>query len=353
MNLTSHPGMADNLTREAETEDTFLQEVETYTTLKVAKFIDDYWFPVLVPIGLVGNTLSFLVMIKPNNRKVSTCIYMAAISVNDNLMLLLASHAWLVTATDIHHWHVLECKMNVYFAYFSLQTATYQVLVMTIDKYVAIKWPHRAATYSIPRRAKIIILVISILVLIYNLPHFSITTLVQGKCYGYSVKSILTKIYSWLTIVINAIIPFVLLIHMNYVIVKTVRKSRKMFRSNIETEGTDTRQKTMKNAENQLTTMLLLVTTLFLILVLTTYIRFIYAAFVTSDTPSKFATSMLIFEISYKFLVTNSGINFFLYCVSGQKFRNDLKEIVFGKRRSNSSSTNSCSNTNTLRTISC
>ena len=224
---------------------------------------------------------------------------------------------------------------------------------MTIDKYVAIKWPHRAATYSIPRRAKIIILVISILVLIYNLPHFSITTLVQGKCYGYSVKSILTKIYSWLTIVINAIIPFVLLIHMNYVIVKTVRKSRKMFRSNIETEGTDTRQKTMKNAENQLTTMLLLVTTLFLILVLTTYIRFIYAAFVTSDTPSKFATSMFIFEISYKFLVTNSGINFFLYCVSGQKFRNDLKEIVCCKRRSNSSSTNSCSNKNTLRTISC
>ena len=82
---------------------------------------------------------------------------------------------------------------------------------------------------------------------------------------------------------------------MNYVIVKTVRKSRKMFRSNIETEGTDTRQKTMKNAQNQLTTMLLLVTTLFLILVVTTYVRFIYAAFVTSDTPSKFATSVFNF----------------------------------------------------------
>ena len=174
MNLTSHLGMADNLTQEAETQDTFLQEVDTYMTFKVAKFIDDYWFPVLVPIGLVGNTLSFLVMIKPNNRKVSTCIYMAAISVNDNLMLILALHAWLVTAADIHHWHVLECKINVYLAYFSLQTATYQVLVMTIDKYVAIKWPYRAAAYSNPRRAKITIFAISILVLIYNLPHFFI-----------------------------------------------------------------------------------------------------------------------------------------------------------------------------------
>ena len=53
-------------------------------TYVVASFIDMYWFPVLIPVGLVGNTLSFLVMIKPNNRKMLTCIYMATISVNDN-----------------------------------------------------------------------------------------------------------------------------------------------------------------------------------------------------------------------------------------------------------------------------
>ena len=44
---------------------TFIEEVETYMTYKIASFIDKYWFPVLIPIGLVGNTLSFLVMTKP------------------------------------------------------------------------------------------------------------------------------------------------------------------------------------------------------------------------------------------------------------------------------------------------
>ena len=135
---------------------------------------------------------------------------------------------------------------------------------------------------------------------------------------------------------------------MNFVIVKTVRQSRKMFRNNAGTVGTETRQKTMKSAENQLTTMLLLVTTLFLLLLLPTYIRFIYAAFIKSNTPSKFATSILIFEISYKLYVTNSGINFFLYCISGKKFRNDLKEIVCCMKRSPpSSSTDSHADTNT------
>ena len=74
------------------TKDVFMEEVETAMTFKIATYITKYWFPILVPVGLVGNTLSFLVMIKPNNRKLSTCIYMAAISINDNLMMFLALH---------------------------------------------------------------------------------------------------------------------------------------------------------------------------------------------------------------------------------------------------------------------
>ena len=184
----------------------------------------------------------------------------------------------------------------------------------------------------------------------YNLPHFFITTVVAGSCYGYSVKSIITKIYSWFTIVINAVIPFTSLIHMNYVIVKTVRNSRKMFGSNVEATGIDARQKSMKSAETQLTTMLLLVTTLFLILLLPTYIRFIYAAFMIPDTPSKLAMSLFFIEFSYKLFVTNSGINFFLYCVSGQKFRNDLKEILCCTRRATSSIKESHHDANTFST---
>ena len=69
------------------TTDTFMAEVETYIAFEIATTLSVYWFPILVPIGLVGNNLSFLVMIKPNNRKMSTCIYMAVLSVNDNLMM--------------------------------------------------------------------------------------------------------------------------------------------------------------------------------------------------------------------------------------------------------------------------
>ena len=94
------------------------------------------------------------------------------------------------------------------------------------------------------------------------------------------------------------------------------------------------RQNAMKNAENQLTIMLLLVTTLFLILLIPTYVRFIYLTFLITDTPAKYALSIFLMQLTYKLFTTNSGINFFLYCISGQKFRNDLKEILCFSRNS-------------------
>ena len=277
---------------------------------------------------------------------------MTSISINDNTMMCVEVHAWLVDAVKIHGWYDWECKYIVFLEYFALQCATYLIMAMTFDKYVAIKWPHKAATYSCPTRAKIIICTIVTSAAMYNLGHFFITAVKEGNCYGYSAKITLTKVHSWTTIVLNAVIPFTLLIHMNYVIVKTVKNSRKIFRSNVEAKGLETRQKSLKNAESQLTTMLLLVTTLFLILLLPTYIRFIYASFVVSDTPSKFASSIFFFEISYKLYVTNSGINFFLYCVSGHRFRNDLKEIVCCTRRTGCSSYESRAGVKSITAIS-
>ena len=163
----------DNITKGTGTvtRDVFMEEVEKYISFKIATFIANYWFPVLVPKGLVGNTLSFLVMIKPNNRKMSTCIYMAAISINDNLMMCLALYNYLLTTIRIYKMHPAECSMMALLIMLLLQNTTFQVLVMTIDKYIAIKWPHRAATYSTPKRAKIISVLVLICVIMYNIPH--------------------------------------------------------------------------------------------------------------------------------------------------------------------------------------
>ena len=323
-------GIIGNLTEDLIN---FMEKVEEYMAFKVALQINLYWFPILTPIGMVGNILSFLVMIKPNNRKISTCIYMAAVSVNDNLMMLLALHNWFVTTQHIFEWHVAQCKTVSFLTALAKQNSRYQILAMTIDKYVAIKWPHKAATYSTPRRAKFIVMGVLIFVLIYNSQNIFMTSLVGGKCRAYVLISLIAEVLTWITFIVNGIIPISMLIYMNYVIVQTIKHSGKMFEStskfkHVSDSKMETRQRKMKSAENQLTIMLLLVTILYLFLQIPTYIRNIYVKFVTPDTPSKYVSSILSLMITYALFITSNGINFFLYCISGQKFRQDLKEML-------------------------
>ena len=312
-----------------------MEEVRTYTTFKIATFINTYWYAILTPIGLIGNSLSFTVMMKPRNRKMSTCIYMAAISMNDNLMMLMIFHDYFVSVLQIHKWYILECKIAAFVALFCLQNCTYLILAMTIDKYIAIKWPHRAATYSTSRRAKIFAVILFVCVFIYNIPHVFLSRIIGGQCLNFGIRNVFSRVYSWFSFVLNAVILFTLIIHMNYVIVKTVRNSHKMHKAG----GMGKRQATMKSVENQITIILLLVTTLFLILLFPTYFRFIYLLFSKQDTPFEFAKSMLLYQITAKLYCTNSGINFLLYCISGNKFRNDLKDIFCCFHFSNRSAT--------------
>ena len=310
------------------TKDTFMEQVKTYTIFKVSIFISIYWFPVLIPVGLIGNILSFIVMIQPNNRKMSTCIYMAAISINDNVMMGMCFHDYLVSVVQMHKWNSLECKISVFVCLFTLHNGTFQVLSMTLDKYIAIKWPHKAAVHSTPRRAKKITMGLYIFTFIYNIPPLFLSGMIGDLCINYGIGSIFSKVHSWFSFVLSAIVPYTLLIHMNFVIVKTVKSSRKMFSTKSINTGMDSRQKSMKNAENQLTIMLLLVTTLFFILLCPAYIRFIYLLFAKQDTPYEYANSMIIYQVTYKLYTSNSGLNFFPVLHQWKKICNDLKEIL-------------------------
>ncbi len=316
-------------------ENTFLQQVMQLVAYKVAMAIAKYWFKFLVPIGVIGNTLSFLVMMKPSNRKLSTCIYMASISINDNLMMFLAMYAHVTNDINVHQVGSFESKVIAFLVLMSLQNTTYQVLLMTIDKFIAIKWPHKAATYSTPRRAKIALLCVHIFVILYNIPHLFLSGIKANICRVYLKPVLFSPVHSWLSFVVNFIVPFSLLFFMNLVIIQQVKRSHQRFgerNSSTEVQSYNNpaqqRLKTQKNVENQLTRMLVLVTSLFLILLVPTYVRFIFLTIFVTDTPEKQAAAILLYHISAKLYNTNSGLNFFLYCISGNKFRSDLKELL-------------------------
>ena len=78
--------------------------------------------------------------------------------------------------------------------------------------------------------------------------------------------------------------------------------------------------------------MLFLVTFGYLILTTPPKVLIFYLNFYSGHTAYYYAGLHLFYQIGEKTLYTNHAINFFLYVMSGQKFRTDLKNLFLPKK---------------------
>ena len=111
----------------------------------------------------------------------------------------------------------------------------------------------------------------------------------------------------------------------------------------------------VKNAERQVFIMLLTVTFMFLILTTPGHAMIMFSGYVNyRDDPVVFARFHLFFAIGEKSFYTNYGINFYLYVISGQKFRRDLIKlfkIMFCCKSKAATEKSQSSEVNTVSTV--
>ena len=77
---------------------------EDYITT-VVNNLDYYLVPVVIGIGLLGNTLSFMVFVFTNLKTLSSSVYLAALSISDSGFLICVFFSWVSTT-------MLEFTMN-------------------------------------------------------------------------------------------------------------------------------------------------------------------------------------------------------------------------------------------------
>ena len=151
--------------------------------------------------------------------------------------------------------------------------------------------------------------------------------------YVTGIDKVAGQLYYWLSFTINFILPIVMLLVMNGFIIHVVNRSSKS-QNEQETKFAEQDQSSnVKNSEKQIYVILLLVTFAFVIFITPSCILFIYVMLYDyAQSPRSFAFFNLFYHISHKTYYTNYGINFYLYVISGTKFRADLVNI-FGLKK--------------------
>ena len=210
------------------------------------------------------------------------------------------------------------------------------IVNMTFDRFYSIIRPHKAASFNTVKRAKLTIVCIVIFSILYNIPHLFVTLNEGRQCYpfGKRLDTMVGQFYYWLSIIINFVLPFVVLLIMNSIIIHTLRKRIVPNYRQGQGQGKDEGQTSkMKSSEKQIFAILLLVTFTFMILSTPPYTFFLFYTFYDYlQSPKSFAVFHMSYHIIQKMYFTNFGINFFLYVLSGKKFRTDLMKLFKFKR---------------------
>ena len=223
------------------------------------------------------------------------------------------------------------CTLNTTILFAAILCSTLVIISMTFDRFYSIIRPHKAASFNTIKRAKLTIISIAIFCSIFSIPHLFITSYDGVQClpYGYNMQYLHTQFYYWLSFNVNFVLPFILLLIMNCFIIYTLRNRTLL--NFPQGQGQSEGQK-VKSSEIQIYIILLLVTFAFLILTTPAYVFFLYAMFVDfHKSATDFAGFYLFYNVAQKTHYTNHGINFFLYVLSGGKFRSDLVNLFKGK----------------------
>ena len=233
------------------------------------------------------------------------------------------------------HWF---CSIQVFMFYSSYMCSTYLMITMTFERFFSITRPLEAASFNTLTRAKITIVLIFLFGFTYSIPFLFIGANNGRTCIPNAIISSNSfgAIYYYLTEIVTLVIPFVSLLVMNSVIIHTLRKRSKTSISKSIGQGQIEGQNVkIKQSEKQIYTMLLVLTFMFLVLSIPVTLLIFYVNFYTGNTPYYFASLHLFYQFGQKTHATNHGINFFLYVISGRKFRMDLRNLLCARNNEN------------------
>ena len=291
--------------------------------------------PVFLLVGTVGNVLTLITVTSRRCKKNSFVVYLGALAVADTASLYVGSiNAWLFYAFDIDIMLVaVSCKILGFMFYVSKMMSSLLVATLSTDRMVCCCFPTKKDQLGSPKSAMIVISIIVGFVLMINVHElygFSLITADNVTICGYIDNGYATFFdvyFSWVDTSIYFIVPTIVIIVANILTVREVINSTKR---TSHLMGVATVRSRIRH-NRQMVVMAVAVSAAFLLTTSPLGISTIIRPYVFNDSEVFYASSdveFLLTTIEGILGYLNLTINFFLYCISGRRFREDLKIAI-------------------------
>ncbi len=314
---------------------TFIHDKNTeyYTDRHIEQIIANvfsiYMRNVLLIIGTFGNLLSFLVFSQKPLCESVMSFYLRALALGDLTALWSFSLPFL-TGTDLRNINNVTCWLLNSLRDSSMYFSVWVLSTITIERFVAVTFPHKLNIIFSHRRASISIGIFLFAAMCPTLNYFfSYQVIVVGYgeriqiqvCWIHSPSVYSVYIAPWVETVLYSIIPSVIITFCNVGIIYRVIKSRakRVQQMNAQHDG---------GGQANMVATLVTISMAFLIFTLPTSIfvifelhPFLSGTHYGTKRWSQMLLGVIICSLMYQM---NHSLNFWLYVMSGTKFRNKL-----------------------------
>ena len=330
-------------------------KLNDYLAYRIHKLLILYVTPVLFLCGIVGNILVFAVLARKQMQSVSAYAYLLVLSVADSLVLIMGLlRLWVANLFryDVRIEAKWVCKLLSFAGYTVTDYSVWLIVAVTAERFVAVMWPLTALEANKSNtgvRRAILIMIAMFLTLVSINAHLLWTTSIEQKG-GHSNFTNLTSyptctaaegygtlvnvVWPWIDAVMYSVLPLILLTVLNVLIILKYfnAKRSRVSQLSASTNSFSSSREHNDSAEGgrRLTVMLLTVSFTFLI---TTFPQAVMILIIAPLRPTNLSVNSimilrLIQTISELLMYVNHSINFYLYCITGYKFRRQLMHLL-------------------------
>ena len=295
--------------------------------------------PVILLVGLCGNGLILAVMGQRAMRGTAPSTYLRTMAVADILALITGIiPEWLEITFNwvFKELHPATCKLEKFLFYSSADTSIWILVIFTVERLLAVCFPLRTKDQCVPSRSKIFVLEASLLALvknahvfwtrgaIYETPGDPTSPLVSNCGRGPTPEFTHFENYvrPWLVLALVDAVPFVIILVSNVFIIRGLVRIQ---------EEEHLRRSSAGRQVVQVSSTCISASVCFLVCITPSMVLLIGRPW-WSSSPA--CTYMDTKALSNLIVYIHHSVNFFLYCLTGSRFRAVLRHIVADAKES-------------------
>ncbi|XP_060075386.1 growth hormone secretagogue receptor type 1-like [Ylistrum balloti] len=296
-------------------------------------YFDYFYFPTFLLLGLIGNTLTVIIMNRKSFSKLNSRLLLICLASSDTLLLLTQpfnkKFVIKLMGTALRALSDMGCKIFFVFFRTGKMTSSWMVVFLCVERFVAVWFPLKAKSITTKIRTILALAVVYMVMITFNSVWSFSSRIVDGMCYPdaydrsdpFQSAKYANMIY--MGCALYSIAPMSIMAVLTTLILYKLtayRHKRKQLTSQArksDTEGVKT------------TAMLLGIVAAYIVLVLPVTMLHLMAFFFKINAFGDNAKGFLVFkEVSQLLEQLNYSINFFLYIMTSTQFRDGLYEVL-------------------------